>query len=575
MVAAAAGGYYLTAGVFRKENPDLILHTVRRDNLQLTIVERGALESANNSDIYCRVKARLGSTYATTIKWIIEDGTYVRQGQLIVDLDDAALQDELKRQKIVLDQAQAAKVYAEENYKIVESQNQSAIKTAETNIKVFQLDLTKYLEGIYPQTLKDIQGRIETSESDLELWRDRAAWSERMVKKGYLSPSQAVAERSKLRFAEIGLAKVNEELRVLDLTREREVTNFSGLLEEAKRALDRAQKAALATEAQAASDRESKRSIYEQERARYLEIEEEVRKCDIVSPQDGMVVYHIPEQSFFGTGSQQSIIAQGEPVREGQKLMRIPDLRNMVVQTKVHEALVSRVRGERYQSTGFCDCVQAAFWAQPNPFTHLVGLQAFAEMRDTFRDREQQLVYGGQAARVRVDAYPGRTIRGHVKRIADAASQADRYSSDVKVYQTVVALDEEVPGLKPGMSAEVTIQIEDVLENVLTVPVHAIVGSTEMGQHRKVFVMTPTGPQERQVVVGLSNERMAEVRSGLEEGEQVVLNPRVILGDTAKVRQAAPAGGSKSDAAKGSQGGRRSDGKSGKRDGAAKENGDN
>jgi HlyD family secretion protein len=546
----------------------LILHPVRYENLQLTIVERGALESANNSDIYCRVKARLGSTFATTIKWIIDDGTYVRQGQLIVDLDDAAMQDELKRQKIVLDQAQAAKVFAEENYKIVESQNESAIKTAETNIKVYQLDLTKYLEGIYPQMLKDIQGRIETSESDLELWRDRAAWSERMVKKGYLSPSQAVAERSKLRFAEIGLAKVNEELRVLDLTRDREVTFYTGMLQEARRALDRALKSALATEAQAASDRESKRSIYEQERARYLEIEEEIRKCDIFSPQDGMVVYHIPEQSFFGTGSQQSIIAQGEPVREGQKLMRIPDLRNMVVQTKVHEALVSRVRGERYQSTGFCDSVQTGLSAQIDPFARLISMQAFAEMRDSFRDREQVLIYGGQAARIRVDAYPGRTIRGHVRRIADAASQADRYSSDVKVYQTVVALDEEVPGLKPGMSAEVTIQIEDVLENVLTVPVHAIVGSTEMGEYRKVFVMTPTGPQERQIVVGLSNERMAEVRAGLQEGEQVVLNPRVLLGDNAKVRQVAPDGG------KASPGGRRSDGKAGKRE-PARDNGDN
>ena len=53
-----------------------------------------------------------------------------------------------------------------------------------------------------------------------------------------------------------------------------------------------------------------------------------------------MVVYYVPEQARFGGGSQQSIVAQGEPVREGQKLMQIPDLKHMLVNTKVHEALV-------------------------------------------------------------------------------------------------------------------------------------------------------------------------------------------------------------------------------------------
>ena len=51
---------------------------------------------------------------------------------------------------------------------------------------------------------------------------------------------------------------------------------------------------------------------------------------------------------------------------------------------------------------------------------------------------------------------------------------------------------------------------------------------------------TPEGPQDREVVIGLSNEKLAEVKSGLEEGDQVVLNPRVLLGDKAKTREAGP-----------------------------------
>ena len=45
--------------------------------------------------------------------------------------------------------------------------------------------------GDYLQTFNDIDGRIENARSDREQWLDRATWSRRMVKKGYVSRSQA------------------------------------------------------------------------------------------------------------------------------------------------------------------------------------------------------------------------------------------------------------------------------------------------------------------------------------------------------------------------------------------------
>ena len=110
-------------------------------------------------------------------------------------------------------------------------------------------------------------------------------------------------------------------------------------------------------------------------------------------------------------------------------------------------------------------------------------------------------------------------------------------TADVKVYSTVVAIDEPLDGLKPGMSAEVTIHIDNTIENVLTVPVQAIVGGAESGRTRKVYVMTSAGPEEREVQIGLSNEKMAEIREGIKEGEQVVVNPKAILGDKIKTRE--------------------------------------
>ncbi len=189
-------------------------------------------------------------------------------------------------------------------------------------------------------------------------------------------------------------------------------------------------------------------------------------------------------------------MAQGEPVREGQKLMQIPDLKHMLVNTKVHEALVSRV-------------------------------------------------HPGQPANVRVDSFPDRTLTGKVDSVAMISSQQDWLSADVKVYATKVAVDDYLEGLKPGMSSEVTITVGQELDHVLTMPVEAIVGAAEMGKQRKCFVVTPSGPVSRDIVIGMSNEKMAEIREGLQEGDRVVLNPAVLVGDTMKTRQASGANAQK------------------------------
>jgi multidrug resistance efflux pump len=494
LAAIGSGAYLFFRNPFSGNRVDLVTHKVRSERLELTIVERGALESAKNSDIYCTVKAgQKGGTIASTIKWVIDDGSSVKKGDLLVELDSSGLEEQLKTQKITVDGAEANKVSAEENFKIVDSQNKSDIATAQVVLELAEIDLEKYLKGDYPQALKDVLGRIEVAKGDMEQQLERTAWAGRMVKKGYYTTTQAQAEQSKLDSCKLALAKVQEEERVLNDQKyglkKRTETDLGNKVAEAKRALDRVKSQAKAKEVQAQSDRETKKSIYQQEMTRYKEIEDEIKKCKIFAPQDGMVVYFVPEQARFGGGSQQSIVAQGEPVREGQKLMQIPNLRRMLVNTKVHEALVSRVKT-------------------------------------------------GQPARIRVDSFPDKALTGHVDSVATVSSQQDFMSADVKVYTTKVRIDDRVEGLKPGMSAEVRVTVGAALENVLTVPVQAIVGGAELGKQRKCFVLTPQGPVARDIVVGESNEKMAEVKEGLQEGEEVVLNPRALVGDKAKTREA-------------------------------------
>jgi multidrug efflux pump subunit AcrA (membrane-fusion protein) len=390
--AAAIAVYQFGLGAWQAPRNDLVWHTVAYESLPMTIVERGALESANNQDVICRVKAGAkGSTISTTIKWLVDDGSPVRRGQLILELDDSGLQEQLKQQRIIVDEKSSLWLQAEENYKIVVSENKSLIETAKVNLKLAEIKLEKYKEGDYPQLLKDVQGRMKTAESDRDQQMERTAWAERQQKKGYYTANQAQAETLRLQALDIKLKQIQEEMRVLtDYTRKQEETRLQSELDEARRALDRVEKQAHAKEVQASTDRQTKRSIYLAEKSKAEEIEEEIQKCRITAPQDGMVVYFVPEQTRGGSGSRQSIIAQGEPVSEGQRLMRIPDLRRMVVNTKVHEAAVSRVKGEMWQPTGFGDRLRAGLLMNFDPVSGLVAQHSYFEIDDQFREHEQR-----------------------------------------------------------------------------------------------------------------------------------------------------------------------------------------
>jgi hypothetical protein len=79
------------------------------------------------------------------------------------------------------------------------------------------------------------------------------------------------------------------------------------------------------------------------------------------------------------------------------------------------------------------------------------------------------------------------------------------------------------------MTAEVQITVDASKDPVLTVPVQAVLGGTELAAKREVFVRTPTGYDRRLVTLGIYNEKVVEITDGLNEGDEVVLNPKVLL----------------------------------------------
>lgn len=122
----------------------------------------------------------------------------------------------------------------------------------------------------------------------------------------------------------------------------------------------------------------------------------------------------------------------------------------------------------------------------------------------------------GQLARVTLDALPGQTFAGRIRRIAPYVTEVEKQARTVDV-----EVDFEEPPQLPllvGYSADVEAVIER-RDNVLRIPTQAI------RQGGKVLVLGADNKlQERSLETGLANWAFTEVISGLNANERVLLS---------------------------------------------------
>ena len=95
----------------------------------------------------------------------------------------------------------------------------------------------------------------------------------------------------------------------------------------------------------------------------------------------------------------------------------------------------------------------------------------------------------------------------------------------MKEYAVYIAIEEQVENLKPGMTAEVEIQINR-LEDVLAIPVQAVV---QKGEQNYCYVADASKVEERPVALGDSNDVLVEIKDGVNQGDRVILNPRAVI----------------------------------------------
>lgn len=455
-----------------QESKRLLLFTAKQGPLTISVNESGTIDNREKIVVKSEVEGK------TTILFLVPEGTNVREGQLIVELDASSLEEQRTSQEIALLKAESAYVHARENLEVTRSQGESDISKAQLEYDFARTDLRKYLDGEYPQELQKAEAKISIAEEELQRAEEKVNWSQRLHDEGHVTRAELEADALEAKRKAIELELAQSELVLLkNYTHDRTLDELKSNEVQAKAALERITRRAAADDTQAKADLKAKRSELARQQDKLEKIQEKIDNCRIKAPVDGMVVYATSSKARW-RGDQEPL-KEGQDVREGQELIHLPTTTTMMAEVKIHESSLTKVR---------------------------VGLPVV----------------------VTVDALPGRQFSGKVGRIALLPDATSAWlNPDLKVYSTEIYLDGDMSGLRTGMSCQCEIIIEQH-DKALYIPLQSVV---RVGDQTVVYVANKKNVKDmdsvrpRPVTIGLDNNRVVRVIDGLKAGEHVLLTP--------------------------------------------------
>ena len=485
---------------------------VRRDDLTITVTESGSTKASQTIDIRSEVYGE------ATIISLIPEGTYITQedvntGKLLVELDSSSLKERLKEEEKGLASDEARLTEEQENYHIQQNQNESDITAAQLAVKFALMDLQKYLgetvaqkvvekasldpnsnfditsllanndpndpnslSGGSSQQLKQLKDAILLAEGQLEKANDVLEGTQKLHDANYVSELELKGDELDVERYRIQRESAVEALKLYrryDFPKEAE--RYLSDHKEAERELVRMRARARSRMAQAQARLSNAEEDVTESREDVQRRTKQVDACTIRAPAPGLVVY--------GTSGEPWKEMERGPVREGgkvyqrQTIISLPNTAEIIVEIRVHETSVDKVRP-------------------------------------------------GQQATITIDAFPDKTFQGEVLKVAPLPDPQQGFlNPDIKVYTTKVSMEGSHDSVRPGMSAKVEILV-DQLDDVLIVPVQTVA----IREGKKLcYVMDSDTPKPRAVSTGAFNDIFVEIISGLEEGEQVLLNPPLLI----------------------------------------------
>jgi len=448
---------------------EIPLFAVRKGPLTISVTSGGSIQSRDKVIIQSELEGN------NTVIWVIDEGTNVQAGDLLLEFDANDLLDKRKEQEVVVANAEAAVIFSEEKLSITEGDCEAAMLDRETDKMLAKMAQDKYQKGDYPQTVRQHESDIALAEEDVNRAAETLEWSQKLAEQGFLTRTELQADELALKRKQIALEMAQTKMDVLtNYTVVQENAKLSTSLRRADRALTRTAFQNKASLRQVETELRARRRERDRATNRLAELNFQIEKSKIYAPTNGIVLYASTEQIAHRRWWIKPL-AVGSTATWRSELIHIPLESGMIVEVMIPEASLNKI-------------------------------------------------FQGMPAKVKIDAFPGEVFDGHLVKIAILPDgQSSQLNPDLKLYKCEIECDFKNTVIRPGMSCDVEL-IKESFDSALYVPVQCVV---RIDGKPRVYVKEGGGFQPRDVEVGLDNNRMIRILNGLKEGETVMLAPPV------------------------------------------------
>ena len=468
VVCAAVVAYFLMRGK-KDAGEDVPTFAVAEGPLTIGITSSGTIQSRDKVVLKSELEGN------NVVIWVIDEGVNVKAGDLLLEFDSASLVDKRNEQEITVATTEGNLIISQEKLEVTKGDCDANLLEREVDVTLAKMRLEKYEKGDYPQEAREYDADIALADEEVQRAAEKLEWSQRLAKEGFLTRTELQADELALRRKEIALEMAKTKMSVL--------TNYTVIQQRAtnESTLRKATRALARTKWQNKSiirqvETEIVQRTRERDRAtnRLAELNFQISKSKIYAPTNGVVLYastvQISRRRWWIRP-----LAVGETAVQRQELIYIPLDTGMIVEIMVPEASLNKLAV-------------------------------------------------GMPANVKVDAFPDRVFHGKLAKIGILPDgQSAQLNPDLKMYKCELECDFSDVVIRPGMSCDVEL-VKDSFEKVLYCPMQCV---TRIDGEPHVYVRAGDEWAPRKVEVGLDNNRMIHLVSGVAEGEVIMMAPPV------------------------------------------------
>lgn len=268
-----------------------------------SVNEVGEVESSSNLEVRCKVRSQ--GREGTVILDIIPEGTEVKPGDFLCQLDDSLMRDELVEHQIQV------------------ATDEALVIQAKSDLATAAGMLQEYQQGVADQEIAALKAEKALADENLRRAEEYLVHSRVLNRKGYITRTQLEADEFAVEKARQDLALADQKLAVYEnFTRKRMEEGFQLEIDK--------QTATLAAA-------EFTLKLSQQRRD---ESQSQIEACRVTAPAAGTVIYATENDD----GDTTFVVEEGAAVREGQPIFFLPDPHRMQVRATVSESKVNRVR---------------------------------------------------------------------------------------------------------------------------------------------------------------------------------------------------------------------------------------